>query len=81
MKYYVVSYIASFKFLNKWENTKYNDELVYLKSGFSDLPRLLKYLNGGAKIQIKRSREITKEEYYKLKEELKGSDKDENKKR
>lgn len=70
MRYFIVNYIASHKFLNKWENTKYNDELVYLKPG-CDLPGLLRYLNSGAKIQIKRSREITKEEYDKLKEEQK----------
>ena len=68
MRYFVVSYIASFQFLNKWENIKHNDELVYLKPG-RDLPSLLRYLNSGAKIQIKRHREITKEEYDKLKEE------------
>lgn len=70
MRYFIVSYIASHKFLNKWENIKYNDELVYLKPGFG-LPSLLRYLNGGAKIQIKRCKEITKEEYDKLKEEQK----------
>lgn len=70
MRYFIVSYIASFKFLNKWENIKHNDELVCLKPG-GGLPRLLRFLNSGAKIQIKRSREITKEEYYRLKEEQK----------
>ena len=70
MRYFIVSYRASHKFLGEWENTKYNDELVYLKPG-GDLPGLLRYLNSGAKIQIKRSREITKEEYDKLKEEQK----------